>query len=364
MIIKNIKVRHVRIPLKISFKQANSLAPSSNSIIIELHTQNGFIGYGECCPRTYVTGENTEGVLTQINATVPALQGLSIMSFEALQNLILLELGSKLGPSALCAYDLALLDAFAKEKQTTILHLLGGKPAESLTYSGVVPIGKEARIRPILEAFSFSSIKIKVDPDFEKSKRRIDFIRSIYGNEIPIRLDANTSWSYIQAAEQIPRFIKLGVKSFEQPLLPERNLDMGFLNRHFGDQASIMADESLTDLNSAFELISKNYCNHFNLKISKHGGLLRSLRIYEIAQVAGISCQLGAHFGETSILSKAGIILASLAPSLTHLEGAFGTHILTEDIREPSIRFDRKGKISKPADFFSKGNEKRYARAS
>ncbi|MCI4671595.1 MAG: hypothetical protein MRZ79_25860 [Bacteroidia bacterium] len=364
MIIKKINAYQIRIPLKISFKQANSMAPSSNSIILEIYTQNGLVGYGECCPRSYVTGESPESVLEEIRTAIPKLEGLSILNLEGLKNLILLDLGSMLRPAALCAFDLALLDAFAKEEKTHVLHLLGGSSPEKIVYSGVVPMGSESRIRPILEAFSFESIKIKIGNDFRESEKRIAFIRSIYGNDISIRMDANTSWSYMDAIEQIPKFLKLGVNIFEQPFLPERNKDMGFLSRYFGKDAYIMADESLTDINSAFELISRNYCNRFNLKISKHGGLLRSLKICELAKLSGISCQMGAHFGETSILTKAGMVLASLAPELTHREGAFGTHVLKEDIFESSIKFDLTGAIRNPARFFEETLSSSLAKAS
>lgn len=367
MIIKNIKAYPLQIPLKLSFEQANSKAHHSSSIILELETQSGYVGYGECCPRSYVTGENTQSVLQEIQAIIPQLLGVSIINFNALQNLILHKLGQKLRPAALCAFDLALLDAFAKESQTDLPRLLGGEIPQSLTYTGVIPMGKEERIRPILEAFSFQSIKIKVSEDFEAAKKRIEFIRSIYGDQVPIRIDVNTSWTYLDASLLIPKYLDLGVSSFEQPFLPKRNKDMGFLTRYFGGECSIMADESLTTPQSAFELISHGYCNHFNLKVSKHGGILRTLRIYELARIAGISCQLGAHFGETSILTKAGMVVAALAPGLTHLEGAFGTHVLQRDIFDYSIKIDRSGNIRLPQTYFgtsSSNHANHFAKAS
>ena len=107
-----------------------------------------------------------------------------------------------------------------------------------------------------------------------------------------------------------------------------------------------MADESLTSLAQATYLIQHQVCNHFNLKISKLGGILRTLEIYQLAKEAGIPCQLGAHFGETSLLTAAGMLFASLTPNLISMEGGLGTHILERDIFENSLKIDRNGIIS------------------
>jgi L-alanine-DL-glutamate epimerase-like enolase superfamily enzyme len=107
-----------------------------------------------------------------------------------------------------------------------------------------------------------------------------------------------------------------------------------------------MADESLLGMASARELIDKNACNHFNLKISKLGGLLTALDVYQLAHANGIPCQLGAHFGETSLLGTAGIILANKAPQLTNLEGAMSGLLLENDIFAPAVQHDLKGQLN------------------
>ena len=106
-----------------------------------------------------------------------------------------------------------------------------------------------------------------------------------------------------------------------------------------------MADESLLHWQSAQSIIQKGYFNRFNIKISKNGGIFNSLRIAELGRQAGIAVQLGAHFGETSLLSGAGLLLAAANRSLSGYEGGLGTYLLKEDICQPSIQMNQEAQI-------------------
>jgi len=55
---------------------------------------------------------------------------------------------------------------------------------------------------------------------------------------------------------------------------------------------------------------------------------------------------VGGQVGETSILARAGLIVADEAGELlAGYEGAYGTHLLQWDVVTPSLRFGRGGKI-------------------
>jgi L-Ala-D/L-Glu epimerase len=83
-----------------------------------------------------------------------------------------------------------------------------------------------------------------------------------------------------------------------------------------------------------------------NLRVSKLGGLLRSLDALRLALEQGRTVIIGAQVGETSILARAGMTLASAAADrLVGFEGCYGTWLLTEDVATPSIRFGRWGEV-------------------
>ncbi|MCI5080148.1 MAG: hypothetical protein MRY78_00570, partial [Saprospiraceae bacterium] len=64
-------------------------------------------------------------------------------------------------------------------------------------------------------------------------------------------------------------------------------------------------------------------------------------RIYDLAKAHHINCQLGAHFGETSLLTAAGIWFSATAPELKTHEGAMGTYLLEQDLTETPLQFDK-----------------------
>jgi L-alanine-DL-glutamate epimerase-like enolase superfamily enzyme len=68
------KVRRINIPFKVSFKHALNASSEVFSVILELHSEKD-IGYGECVPRKYVTGETVDTVLSALHQFIlPKIQ--------------------------------------------------------------------------------------------------------------------------------------------------------------------------------------------------------------------------------------------------------------------------------------------------
>jgi muconate cycloisomerase len=58
-----------------------------------------------------------------------------------------------------------------------------------------------------------------------------------------------------------------------------------------------------------------------------------------MAEAAGISCQLGCHVGETSILSAAGRQFGLTMPHVTFVEGSFSPYLLVRDVVSQAVVF-------------------------
>ena len=93
-----------------------------------------------------------------------------------------------------------------------------------------------------------------------------------------------------------------------------------------------------------------------NIRVSKMGGLLRSLDVVDRAREAGISVTVGAHVGETSLLTRAGLTVAQAAGEVLFAqEGAFGTFLLEADVVENPLMFGRAGILdTQPWNFAQK----------
>ena len=69
----HLNVQELNLPLRINFKQVSSVRKFGESIWCEAR-RGDVSGFGEGCPRTYVTGENIEGAITWLTQKLPELE--------------------------------------------------------------------------------------------------------------------------------------------------------------------------------------------------------------------------------------------------------------------------------------------------
>lgn len=83
-----------------------------------------------------------------------------------------------------------------------------------------------------------------------------------------------------------------------------------------------------------------------NLRVSKLGGLLRTLVLVDAAKARGLPLIIGAQVGETSLLTRVALTIANAAgEALLAQEGAFGTLLLESDVCTPSLMFGQDGTL-------------------
>ena len=88
MKIENISLRRLQIPLRIKFSQSNNSTQISDSTLLEIETSRGTVGFGECCPRPYVTGETFESVKKDIEKVGWFLKKIEINDLDCIQRLV------------------------------------------------------------------------------------------------------------------------------------------------------------------------------------------------------------------------------------------------------------------------------------
>jgi muconate cycloisomerase len=227
-----------------------------------------------------------------------------------------------------------------------VIDLIGTPAVEAVYYSAVITADTPEVIEPMAvmaAANRVRQIKVKVGLDLALNLQNIALLRRILGEQVEIRVDANTAWDIHAAQEQIIALTAAGIRYFEQPLSngePEQWLR---LRAGIPAEAQIYVDESVVSLADARRLADMQAVQGFNLKISKHGGLLPSLEIYNIAKQHGLFCQLGCHVGETSLLSAAGRTLALLCGDLRACEGSFGLLLMEADLTAKPVQIGYQG---------------------
>jgi L-Ala-D/L-Glu epimerase / N-acetyl-D-glutamate racemase len=253
-----------------------------------------------------------------------------------------------LGNPARCAVELSLLDAFGRrfgQSMADIPSLLeeGGCVAERrerVRYSGVVTA--QGRIREYVSAakmrlWGFAQVKVKVGMPGVPDQPRLRKIRRVLGRRTDIRVDANGGWTPAEALDRIRELAPLGVTSIEQPIADDQRDQLPELRRE--SPVRIMLDESLASWADAQAAVRHGACDLFNLRLSKCGGFIPSLRLAALAKQQGLGYQLGCQVGETGILSAAGRAFAASVREIAYHEGSYDRHLVKEDLLAKDITF-------------------------
>jgi len=357
MKIKQCLLRHINIPFNVTFSHSSYSRSTVEGIIVEIHTEDGLIGYGETLPRDYVTGETHTSVVRHLLKNVfPRLNKKTFLSWQ--DTLDWLELFEEhipeLSKHEMCvkaAIELALLDVHAKVLNEPLIKLLAeyqpsAKKIDNIEYSAIYSSGNEKvyqKYNSVFAPYNFRQVKFKVGVDLEKELEMAKQLKRDHGQSVQLRIDANEAWNLEQAIKSLKEFSKLGVVCCEQPLPANEQLLYPALMKEVGSYIHLCADESLCTIDDAKWLAANKAVSVFNLRVSKNGGILNALKIARIAKENGIKCQLGSQVGETSILSRAGQILAVLLGDLIFHEGAFGRQLLSNDICNTPVEFGSDG---------------------
>jgi len=354
MRITEARIFGLRIPFVETFSHSASARARSDSVVVRVTAENGTVGYGEGVARPYVTGETVESFVScVVNELWPAVASADYAQitrspdpFSALSS-ISESLpdhsanGVIAGHGARTAVELALIDCLLRSERLSLGEILPPK-RPAVIYSGVITSGSiDAAVRHAryFKLFGIKHIKIKIDA--ANPVERVAAIRRAVGPDVSLRVDANGAFEPVTASGVLSSLGELGVAVAEQPIPRGDPAELARLSSE--SPIPIMADESLVTLADARALTATRACEYFNLRLSKCGGIIRTLQMARLAENAGLRVQLGSHVGETAILSAAGRHVAAYIDQVEFVEGSYGKLLLAEDISRDSIVFGHGG---------------------
>jgi muconate cycloisomerase len=343
----------MELPFKKPFKHAAAARSTSYSIMLKCTTDSEAVGFGECLPRDYVTGESRDEALKMLKEKIlPKLLGRQFASLDEVKSFLHTCNGKAPAEwvppatpqtAAWAAVDLALLDAFGRSFGEPVRLGPSSSLPPGLRYSIVASAAygfKAVKSFLLYRLYGFRQMKLKIESGDPEQPAR--FARRIMGGGCDIRADVNMAWDVAGAKEHMPDLADFGIRSFEQPVAADDLTGMAELVRDTG--LDVMADESLHDADSLERLISLQACTAVNVRISKCGGLIAALNRCTRALEAGLTVQIGCQVGETSLLSAAQLILLAEVPQVRYAEGCFGLHLLRHDPVQPVLQFGYGGR--------------------
>jgi muconate cycloisomerase len=245
--------------------------------------------------------------------------------------------------------ELGTLDAFGRSLGFSLSDIVAHhapadlvKPKPFIYYSAVLSgsdLWKECLVAGAFLLGGFRHFKAKVGFGPAADVRKAIWLRrTIGGNDL--RLDANGAWSPAQAGEALEGMSHLRLNCVEQPIAPGMEDALPALN-HFG--VPLMLDESVRTSVEAEHALAQGWCGLVNIRVSKCGGILASVRMLAKVKEADGRAQLGCMVGETGLLSAAGRHVACILDGFDYLEGSYDRYLHSVSVTEPDITFGSGG---------------------
>ncbi len=347
-------IKKLEIPFKQAFAHATATRSCTESILVKAELLNEVVGVGEGCPRKYVTGETIHTTTRFFDAhreVWEEFKGLEDLKAWMTANLQAIDKN----PAAWCAVELALFDGWGQEQGASIESLLDLEElAGQFYYSAVLGTENVSTFEKQAQQFTaleFCDFKMKVTGNLETDRQNIAFLNNLPIKNLRIRLDANNFWKTAVEAVTYLKSLNYPIFAIEEPLQVGDYDGCRQISQQLG--LSIILDESFLRSDQLECLRTDPQSWIINIRISKMGGVLRSLAVAEQARIAGIPIILGAQVGETSILTRAALTVANhYRDILLAQEGAFGTYLLEHDIIDPPLIFGKGGNLD-PQPFSS-----------
>jgi muconate cycloisomerase len=301
--------------------------------LVRVHCSDGVVGVGEGTTIGGLAygGESPESMKTNIDSWfAPVMVGQDATRVQTL----MARIGRMVRENrfAKSAVETALLDAQGKRLGLPVSELLGGRRRDRLPVAWTLASGDTSRdiveAERMLELRRHRVFKLKIGARAIKDDiAHMAAIKAALGDRGAVRVDLNMAWSEGEAAYGIAALADVGCELVEQPVASTAALTR--LARRF--PVALMADESLTGPESAFELARVQGADVFAVKLEQSGGAFNALRVAAIADAAGIGL-----YGGTMLEGAVGTVISAHAFStFANLQWGtelFGPLLLTEEI--------------------------------
>ncbi len=340
---RQLDIFRMAIPMR-SFEHAAAGRSLAEAIVLRLEYDDGSVGWGETLPRKYVTGETLE--------TVPAdIEKLWATYRDDLAKLP----GSIEGRcvnAAACGLELAAMPKLlnvagnlARRIEARVSGVLGSKsPA------------KTARRLGLMRLYGLSDFKLKLglSEDIDRENLRVvhkKLRKPIAAGRCSLRVDINGGWDAQATPQRVEELRHYGVCAVEQPVYCSAAELVELAGKCplplIADESLLSEDDARTLLGGARPDAGGKRKIWWNIRLSKNGGLGRTLRLMNIAAENAVPFTLGCMVGESSILSAVQRRALQLGPTPRFVEGNYGRFLLAGDIlaSRRSLKFGYGGRL-------------------
>ena len=345
MKIEQVKTYKISLPFLMDISHSLTKSASAQNIVVEIVADGGKIkGYGEGAPRDYVTGGSQQEAVENIqqiirNDPFPWELHEASQIWDFIDGLS----DNKRTNPAICALEMALLDALGKAQERNIIKFFSHDFLRSKVYYGCgLPLAAKEKLTAMghrIKKLEINKIKLKMGGILEKNQEAFEIIHRVFDGDYDLKIDVNCAWGDELALRHIPLLKKYHVKVVEQPMVPDDPAIARFAEAIRDLGVRLMADESACTYSEVEKLNHEGHYNMINVRLSKLGGFRKSLKIIDYLRKTNLSFQIGCHLGESGILSAAGRVLSLLCRDSLYDDGSYDHLLLKKNITQQPVSF-------------------------
>lgn len=336
--IQDVKLHPVYLPFVEPLRTSFGEEPFKAAILVELITQDGITGWGECCTEIRPGyGAETVGTGLHIlnNFLLPLVIGKTIDSPTQVPDLIRSIRGNHHTKAGL---EAAVWDAFAKANNLRLADLFASYLPEGHASRGRATVGVSIGIQPTVEKTleiirkrlgqGYGRIKLKIQPGWD-----VELARGVRAAlpDVVLMLDANSAYT-LEDVEHLKQLDEFNLLMIEQPLADFDIYEHGKLQPQL--KTAVCLDESIksaSDLRLAIELGALRI---LNLKPARVGGYTESLEIYRVCVENNLPLWIGGML-ETGVGRAENVAFASLPGVTLPCDISATDRYFNPDITEP-----------------------------
>lgn len=314
-----------QIPYRLQgYKLSYGTITDVTAVLLKLTDRDGNVGWGEANAQKPFTDESPDEVAQVLGDELLPI----VLSEEDPEPAHIDQRLDQIRPGhhlqAKGAISMALLDMKGRKLGIPVADLLGGAIRQSLQVSHPLNNGSFEDDIAVIDAkmgegYIDFMLKMGTSPIAEEIER-VAKLEERYGDRVRFKADPNAGWTREGAQEFLDGVRHSHLAFVEQPVAKNDIDGMAELTR--GTSLLISADESLTGMEKAKEIIDKGAATVFSIKSSKNGGPLRAKALAELARAHGIDCYFNSML-EGGITQAASLHHAVTTPNILDIGHSF-----------------------------------------
>lgn len=283
---------------------------------VEIEDADGARGWGEIwCNFPPLAGQRRASFLE--NVAGPLLRGVTVQQPADATRLLEREFGIQAvqaGEEGLIAsvgagIDQALWDIVARRQDAPLWRVLGGVPTVGVYASGIDPTDAVPAVKTAKER-GHNAFKIRAGFSDRTDIETVAMLRSEFGAEIRIMLDANQAWTLRHALEVAQRLAEFEIVWLEEPIKMSESARV-WRELAAASPIPLAAGENIRAESDFRALVRGGAIGHVQPDVAKWGGVSGCVALGRWANANGVSCSphwAGGGIGLAHTLSVAAAV--------------------------------------------------------